>query len=48
MVERKAFSRNPKHQYRVSQFGEHGYSALNEKNGDCNEHSRLLHFTNEH
>ena len=28
MVERKAFFANPKHQYRVSQWGEHDCSAI--------------------
>ena len=27
MVERKAFLANPKHQYRLSQYGEHDYGA---------------------
>ena len=31
MVERKAFLPNPKHQYRVSQKGEHDGSADNKK-----------------
>ena len=34
MMERNAFLANPKHQYRVSQWEEHDYSAHNKKNGD--------------
>ena len=47
MVERKAFLANPKHQYRVSQCGEHDCSAHNEKNEDYNEYPSLSHFTNQ-
>ena len=44
MVERKAFLANPKHQYHVSQYGEHYCSAHIEKNGDYNEYQSLSHF----
>ena len=45
MVERKAFLAKPKHQYRVSQCGEHDCSATNIKNGDYYENPSLIHFT---
>ena len=48
MVERKALLANAKQQYRVSKYGEHDYSAHNEKNGDYNEYPSSSHFTNEH
>ena len=48
MVEIKAFLANPKHQYHVSQSGEHYYSAHTEKNGDYNEYPSLSHFEDEH
>ena len=47
MVERKAFLASPKHQYRVSQYGEYDYSAHNEKNGDYSEYPSLFHFMDE-
>ena len=47
MVERKAFLANPKHQYRVSQCGEHDCSAPNKKNGDYYENPSLTHFMDE-
>ena len=47
MVERKAFPTKSKHQYRVSQYGEHDCSAHNEKNEDYNEYPSLSHFTNQ-
>ena len=47
-VERKAFLANPKHQYFVSQWGEHDGRAHNEKNRDYNEYPSLSYFTNEH
>ena len=47
MVERKAFLANPKHQYRVSQYGGHDCSAHTEKNGDYNECPSLYCFTYE-
>ena len=43
MVERKAFLANPKHQYRVPQWGEHTWSAHNEKNGNYNKDPSLTH-----
>ena len=48
MVERKAFRANPKHQYHLSQFGEHYCGAHNEKNRDYIEYPSLSHFTDEH
>ena len=48
MVERKAFLANPKHEYLVSQHGEHDCSANNEKSGDYYECPSLTHFINEH
>ena len=48
MVEGEAFLANPKHQYCVSQYGEHDCSAYNGKNGDYNEYLSLSHFTDEH
>ena len=41
MVERKAFLANPKHQYHVSQWGEHDCCANNKKNRDCYEYQSL-------
>ena len=43
----KAFLGNPKHQYRVSQCGEHDYDANNKNNGDNYEYPRLPYFTDE-
>ena len=48
MVQRKAFRANPKHQYRLSQKGEHDCCAHNEKNGDYNKYPSLSHFMDEH
>ena len=48
MVERKAFIANPKHQYRVSQCGEHDSGAHNKNNEDHYEYPSLSHFTDEH
>ena len=48
MVERKAFLANPKHQYRVSQYGEHDCSTYNEKNEDYNWYPSLPYFTDKH
>ena len=48
MVERKAFLANAKHQCRVSQSGEHDYSAHNKKNADYNAYPTLHHFIDEH
>ena len=47
MVERRAFLANLKHQYRVSQYGEHGWSANNKKNRDYYEYPSLYIFTDE-
>ena len=52
IVEKKAFPENPKHQYHVSQCGEHDYGANNKKNrdkknGDYYGHPSLSHFVNE-
>ena len=47
MVERKAFLANPKHQDHVSQYGEHGSSANNKKNGDYYDYPSLSHFIDE-
>ena len=44
---KKAFLRNPKHEYRLSEWGEHDCSANNEKNGDYYEYQNLSHFTDE-
>ena len=44
MVERKTFPANPKHQYSVSQRGEHDCSAHNKKNGDYYEYPGLSYF----
>ena len=47
MVEREVFLENPKHQYRVSQYGEHDCSAHNKKKVDCYEYPGLTHFMDE-
>ena len=47
-MEIKAFLANPRHQYRVSQLGEHDYSAHNKKNEDYYKHPSLSNFTDEH
>ena len=47
MVERKAFPSNQKHQYCVSQQGEHDYSAHNKKNGDYYAYLSSTHFVDE-
>ena len=47
MAKRKAFLAKPKHQYRVSQRGEHDYSAHNKKNGDYYKYSGLFQFMDE-
>ena len=44
MVDKKAFFANPKHQYRVSQFEKHDYSANNKKGGDYYHYPSLSHF----
>ena len=43
--ERKIFFVNPRHQYSVSQYGEHDCSADNKKNGDYYEYPSLSCFT---
>ena len=48
MVERIAFLANVKHQYRVSEYGEHDCRTQNEKNGNYYEYPSLTYFTNEH
>ena len=48
MVERKAVFANPKHQYRVSPYGELDCSPCNEKSGGYYEHLSLTKFTDEH
>ena len=47
MVEGKAFLASPKHQGRVSQYGEHDCSANNKKNGDYYKYPNLSQFTDE-
>ena len=44
---KKAFLSNPKHQYSVSQYGEHDCCANNKKNWDCYKYPSLSHFTDE-
>ena len=44
MVERKAFPSNQKHQYHVSQCGEHDCSGHNKKNGDYYDYPSLSYF----
>ena len=44
MVDRKVFLANPKHQYRVSQYGEHDCRATNKMNGDYYGHPSLTHL----
>ena len=48
MVKGKAFLAILKHQYRVSQYGEHDCRAHNEKNGDYYDYPVLTHFTDKH
>ena len=48
IVVRKTFLANPKHQDRVSQYGEHDCNANNKKNGDYYEYPSLSQFTDEH
>ena len=47
MVENKVLLANPKHQYRVSQYGEHDSSANNKKNGDYYEYPHLSQLMDE-
>ena len=44
---KKAFFANPKHQDRVSQYGEHNCSANNKNNEDYYEYPNLSLFTKE-
>ena len=48
MGERKAFLANPKHQYLVSQCGEHDCNANNTRNEDYYEYPTLSLITDEH
>ena len=48
MAKRKAFLANAKHQYRISQCGEHDFSAHNKKIEDYYECPSLTHVTDEH
>ena len=47
MEEQKAFLANPKHQYRISQCGEHNCSANNKKNRDYYKYPSLSHLIDE-
>ena len=44
---KKAFLANAKHQYHVSQGGEHDCIASNKKNGDRYGYPNLSHFVDE-
>ena len=44
---KKSFSCSPKHQYHVSQYGEHDCIANKKKNGDYYGNPSLSHLTNE-
>ena len=44
---KKALPANPKHQYHVSQCGEHDCCANNNKNRDSYVHPSLSHFTDQ-
>ena len=44
---KKSFLVDPRHQYCVSQCGEHDCSAYNNNQGDYNEYPSLTHFTDE-
>ena len=44
---KKPLPANPKHQYRVSQCGEHYCRAKNKKNGYYYEYPSLSHFMDE-
>ena len=48
MVEKEVFHANPKHQHRVSQWGEHDCSANNKTNEDYYEDPSLTQFMKEH
>ena len=43
-MEGKAFPTNPKPKCRVSQCGEHGFSANKKKNGDYYEYKSFPYF----
>ena len=47
MVERKVFLANPKHQYRVSLYGEHDCGAYKKKSENYYEYPNLTHFIDE-
>ena len=44
---KKALLANPKHQYHISQCGDHDCNANNKKNGDSYRYPSLSHFMNE-
>ena len=46
-MERKVFLANQKHQYHLSQWGEHDCSANNKKNEDYYEYPSWPHFRDE-
>ena len=46
-MEKKVFLANPKHEYHISQCGEHGCSANNDKIGDYNAYPSLSHLMEE-
>ena len=48
MEERIAFLANTKDLHRLSQRGEHDYSAHSKKNGGYYVYPSLSHFTDEH
>ena len=48
MMETKTFLAYPKHQYCVSQYGEHDCYGQNKVNREYYEYPRLSYFTNEH
>ena len=45
--EKKAFLASPKHQYRLSQCGEHDCTANNKNSRDYSKYPSLSHFTDE-
>ena len=47
MVEGEAFLANLKHQYRVSECGEHDCTPYNKKNGDYYAYQCLPYFMDE-
>ena len=44
---KKSFSRNPNHQDRISQYGEHDSNANNKNNGNYYKNPSLSHFVDE-